>query len=46
MKKTYEKPAMSEVKLNYKSYLLVGSPVLSQFEDDPEYEEWDGDGGQ
>ena len=46
MKKTYEKPATSVVMLKYKSYLLTGSPVESQFVDDKNYEDWDFDGGQ
>ena len=46
MKKTYEKPAMSVVMLKFKSYLLTGSPVNSQFIDDNNYEDWDFDGGQ
>ena len=46
MKKTYEKPAMSVVILKYKSYLLTGSPVESQFVDDDNYDDWDFDGGQ
>ena len=45
MKKKYEKPATSVVMLKYKSYLLTGSPVESQFVDD-DYEDWDFDGGQ
>ena len=46
MKKTYEKPAISEVMLQYNSYLLAGSPVDSQFDDDETYGEWDITGGQ
>ena len=46
MKKTYEKPAMSVVILKYKSYLLTGSPVESQFIDDENFKDWDFDGGQ
>ena len=45
MKKTYEKPTTSVVMLKYKSYLLTGSPVESQFVDD-DYEDWDSDGAQ
>lgn len=36
--------------LNYKSYLLIGSPagnsVENKFVDDENYEDWDFDGGQ
>ncbi|MBP3785382.1 MAG: hypothetical protein J6I32_02030 [Bacteroidaceae bacterium] len=50
MKKTYEKPATSVVMLNFKSYLLIGSPagnsVENKFVDDENYEDWDFDGGQ
>ena len=46
MKKKYEKPATSVVMLKYKSYLLIGSPVDTQFSDDKNYEDWDFDGGQ
>lgn len=50
MKKTYEKPATSVVMLNFKSYLLIGSPagnsVQNKFVDDENYEDWDFDGGQ
>ena len=46
MKKTYEKPTTSVVMLKYKSYLLTGSPVESQFIDDENYKDWDFDGGQ
>ncbi len=46
MKKTYEKPVTSVVMLKYKSYLLTGSPVNSEFIDDEKYEDWDSDGGQ
>jgi len=46
MKKTYEKPATSVIMLKYKSYLLIGSPVNSEFIDDEKYEDWDSDGGQ
>ena len=46
MKKTYEKPATSVIMLKYKSYLLTGSPVNSEFIDDEKYEDWDSDGGQ
>jgi hypothetical protein len=46
MKKKYEKPATSVVMLKYKSYLLTGSPVESQFIDDEDYEDWDIDGAQ
>jgi hypothetical protein len=46
MKKKYEKPATSVVMLKYKSYLLIGSPVESQFVDEKNYEDWDFDGGQ
>jgi hypothetical protein len=46
MKKKYEKPATSVVMLKYKSYLLIGSPVESQFVDDEDYKDWDYDGGQ
>ena len=48
MKKTYEKPTTSVVMLKYKSYLLTGSPVESQFVDDKDYDDddWDFDGGQ
>jgi len=46
MKKKYEKPATSVIMLKYKSYLLIGSPVESQFVDDEDYKDWDYDGGQ
>lgn len=46
MKKTYEKPTTSVVMLKYKSYLLIGSPVYSEFIDDEKNEDWDSDGGQ
>jgi hypothetical protein len=46
MKKKYEKPATSVVMLKYKSYLLTGSPVESQFSDDENYDDWDIDGAQ
>lgn len=46
MKKKYEKPATSVVMLNYKPYLLTGSPVESLLDDDESYEDWDSDGGQ
>ena len=46
MKKKYEKPATSVIMLKYKPYLLTGSPVVNQFSDDENYEDWDFDGGQ
>ena len=46
MKKTYEKLTTSVVMLKYKSYLLIGSPVVNEFIDDENYKDWDFDGGQ
>jgi hypothetical protein len=46
MKKKYQKPEIQIASFGQRTYLLIGSPVPNLLVDDPNYDNWDPNGGQ